>query len=101
MIELGGNITLTGFQERDYAELIVIKKIVGRYARQISDYQPGFERLLITLKPVQRTNSGNKFEIEAHCVLKGEQHAANATEQNLFVALDGALKQLCTQCEKG
>jgi len=101
MIELGGNITLTGFQDRDYAELIVIKKIVGRYARQISDLHPGFERLVITLKPVQKTDSGSKFEIQARCALKGQQHAADVTERNLFIALDGALKRLGAQCEKG
>ena len=31
-MELGGNIVLTGFSDRDFTEMIVVKKIVGQYA---------------------------------------------------------------------
>lgn len=91
MIELGGNITLSGFQDRDYAELIVIKKIVGRYARQISD-QHQSEALGVTLKPGERGHT-----IEATVTIKGLVRKAEATEQNIFVALDSALKKLASE----
>jgi len=96
LIELGGNITLTGFQDRDYAELIVVKKIVGRYARQISDQHPGFESLAVTLKPVHQ----NAFELHGRCRVAGKSVEAEATERNLFVTLDLVLKRLAAQCAK-
>ncbi len=90
MIELGGNITLAGFTGRDYAELIIVKKIVGRYARQLSDAQHGFERLLITLKQALPGD----FQLEASCTINGTSFSATGSAQNLFVALDSTLKEL-------
>ncbi len=90
MIQLGGNITLDGFQRRDYAELIVIKKIVGRYARQLSDSHAGFESLTITL------DKEEPVSIQTTAVIKSKKTEANAEDQNLFIALDAALKKLTT-----
>jgi len=90
MIQLGGNITLDGFQRRDYAELIVIKKIVGRYARQLSDSHAGFESLSIAL------TSDEPVEITTSATIKGKKTDAKAEDQNLFIALDAALKKLTT-----
>lgn len=92
MIELGGNITLTGFQDRDYAELIVVKKIVGRYARQISDQHAAFEQLAVTLERTPQTDDA--FEMRASTVIKGNRVEAGSSEANLFIALDAALKEL-------
>ena len=92
MIELGGNITLNGFDDRDYAELIVTKKIVGRYARQISDSHPGLERLDVVLK----TAPGN-YDLEASCLIKGVKNASTGADKNLFIALDAVLKTLVNE----
>jgi len=90
MIELGGHISLEGFTGRDYAELIIVKKIVGRYARQLSDAHPDFEHLGVTL---QRALPGD-FELEAAATIKRGTKTATATAQNLFIALDSVLKEL-------
>ena len=37
MIELGGNIVLNGFRDLEPPELVVVKKIVGTYARKFAD----------------------------------------------------------------
>ena len=37
MIELGGNIKLESFDEIQPAQLIVIKKVVGNFAKQYSE----------------------------------------------------------------
>ncbi len=90
MIELGGNITLDGFSGRDYSELIVVKKIVGRYARQISDQHSQFESLKVALghgKP-------GSHAIDAECTIGSSTTTNTASAQNLFVALDAALKGL-------
>jgi hypothetical protein len=97
MIELGGNITLTGFQERDYAELIVVKKIVGRYARQISDTHDAFEHLGVTFKGKNVTGG---FDMHVLAALNGDQFESSVSEKNLFVALDTALKQTVSKIKK-
>ena len=95
MIELGGNITLDGFADRDYSELIVVKKIVGRYARQLSDAHKGFESLKVTL-----TAGVGKHTLAAECTISGTTKAASGEAPNLFVALDIALKGLMKEVEK-
>ncbi|MBR9693135.1 hypothetical protein GOV07_04385 [Candidatus Woesearchaeota archaeon] len=95
MIELGGNITLDGFADRDYSELIVVKKIVGRYARQLSDAKKGFESLKVTLSV-----DVGKHTLEAECTISGTTKSASGDAPNLFVALDTALKSLLKEVEK-
>ena len=90
MIELGGNITLDGFTGRDYAELIVVKKIVGRYARQMSDNHRDFDGLTVALQSA----TPGKYAMSASCVMKGKEFSSEASAQNLFIALDAALKSL-------
>jgi hypothetical protein len=84
-LELGGNITLSGFSERDFTEMIVIKKIVGQYARRFTDSTPGFSKLSIILK--------GEFEISTTVTVDNREFSAHVTNQNLFVALDSSLKQ--------
>jgi ribosome-associated translation inhibitor RaiA len=99
--ELGGNISLTGFSDRDFTEMIVIKKIVGQYARKFSDSFPGFSRLSMTLKEVHHTAEGHgKFELVAKAQLDGQEYGAEAVNHNLFVALDDSLKHLMQQMQK-
>ena len=100
MIELGGNITLVGFKELGYAELVVVKKIVGNYARRFSDKDP-LNNLTLTVKPIHNTNEdSSKFELKAKADLNGKIFNADLVEYNLFVGLDSALKKLETQIMK-
>ncbi len=94
VIELGGNIILEGFKERDYAELIVIKKIVGRYARQISDQERDFKSLKITLRHAPTPGGEGAYEIRASCATAEKKSEGEAREKNLFIALDAALKKV-------
>ena len=97
MIELGGNITLVGFKELGYAELIVVKKVVGNYARKISDRQE-FSNLTLTLKPVHKTSEESmKYEFKGKLEVNGKLYNAEVTEHNLFVGLDSVLKKIATQ----
>lgn len=93
LIELGGNITLSGFKQLDYAELIVVKKIVGRYARQISDSNEKFDSLGLTLKDVH--NSAKELHVKA--IINGNVITSEETNHNLFIGLDTVLKKLVNQ----
>jgi hypothetical protein len=100
-MELGGNITLTGFSERDFTELIVIKKIVGQYARKLSDSVSNFGKLSLMLKQVHNTPEGHgKFEIISKADVNGHEFASEVTGHNLFVVLDESLKHLSQQIHK-
>lgn len=92
-MELGGNITLVGFSERDFAELIVTKKVVGQYARKLNDSVEGFSHLTLTLKSV-----GNKqVEMHVKAEVSGKVFTSEMTGHNLFIVLDAVLKKIVTQ----
>jgi len=98
-MELGGNITLVGFKEREFAELIVVKKIVGQYARRMSDSLTDFEHLTVTVKEIHGTPHP-KMELHAKVLVKAKPFSASVTDRNLFVAMDSSLKKVMAQLEK-
>lgn len=100
MIELGGNITLIGFKELDYAEMVVIKKIVGNYARKLSDREQVNE-LTLNLKQVHHTSEeSSKFEMKAKVDINGKIFNSEIVDYNLFIAIDNIMKKLETQIVK-
>ena len=96
MIELGGNIELTGFSDLEGSELIILKKIIGNYARKFSDNLPDYEKLSLSLKSVH----GNKYEVHANLYVKGKDFNALTTENNVFVTIADVLKKLESQIKK-
>ena len=96
-IELGGNINLTGFKDLDGGSLVILKKIVGNYARKISDSSDKFEKLSLTLKNVHETEGSKKFEIHAKLVDKGTIHTSEVTDRNVFFTVDKALSSVMKQ----
>lgn len=100
-MELGGNIVLSGFSGRDFTEVIVVKKMVGQYARKLTDGVPGFSRLALTLKEIHHHEGGRgKVEIIAKVAVEGHEYAAEVTEHNIYMALDTALKRVFEQAQK-
>ncbi len=91
---LGGNIELSGFRDIDGGSMIVLKKIVGNYARKFSDRLEGVDKLSLNLKKVH--DSGGKPRFELHCMLvaKGQQYTSELTDFNLFVVADKVLKNI-------
>ncbi len=92
-MELGGNITLVGFKELESGELIVVKKVVGSYARKMADSSASFENLTVTLKTVHHTPKSEKYEIHARYLDNGHLYTGEAIERNLFMALDECLRR--------
>lgn len=89
MIQLGGNIGLEGFEAVEPGKLVVVKKVVGRYARQISDSSKGFEKLNVSL-----AKKGDSFDLKATVVISGSETSKETNDKNLFYGLDNALSQL-------
>lgn len=90
MIELGGNIKLDGFQMLDPPTMIVIKKMVGNYAKKINDSITPFEELLLNLEQLEQ----NHFKLNARITAGERVCDVEAHDPNLFFALDRALSKV-------
>ena len=86
MVELGGNIEIINFEEVEPGKLIVIKKIIGNFAKKLAE-DPDFKKITIELV------DPNKVKIKATLVNK-EEKVSEAEDGNLFFALNKTLEKL-------
>ncbi|MBR9690169.1 hypothetical protein GOV08_00605 [Candidatus Woesearchaeota archaeon] len=98
MIELGGNIKLTGFRELDSGSMVILKKIIGSYARKLSDNSKEFEGLELTLKEISGTHP--KYEVRSKVLNGGAVKTSEVTDRNLFVSVDSSLKKVLSIIKK-
>ncbi|MBD3310440.1 hypothetical protein GF351_04430 [Candidatus Woesearchaeota archaeon] len=91
ILELGGSIELSGFSDMDRGSMVIVKKIVGNYAKRYSEICSNFESLKVRLK---RIDNNKQFELHANVSDKGSPLAAEMTDRNLFFALDRVLKKV-------
>ncbi len=89
-MKLGGNIELEGFDSLEPAQLIVVKKIVGSNAKKISEGITPFDNLSITLQE----NQPDQKTIKGKITVKGTDHEAEASDKNLFFALNTLFTKL-------
>jgi ribosome-associated translation inhibitor RaiA len=85
-VRLGGNIELYGVETIDHATMIVLKKIIGNYARKFSER--GLEKLAISFAHP---------EVNIEAVAQGNTVSAQATHSNIFFGVDAALKEIDRQ----
>ena len=97
LMQLGGNIELSGFRDIDGASMVVLKKIVGNYAKRMSEIAEKFEKLSLIMKPVHETEKSELYEIHAKLLNNGKLAVSEVTERNLFVAVDSALKKIISE----
>jgi len=91
-----GPIELSGFRDFDAASMVVLKKIVGNYARKFTDHFNGFEKLCVSMKPVHQSQKADHAVFELHCrvLAQGRVFASHFSDRNVFLALDKALKRV-------
>jgi len=96
VVELGGNIQLSGFKDIDKINNQVINKIVGNYTRKFRETCENFEMLKLHLKKIHRTENSNNTKIELHAKLtdNGKLFTSEVVERNLYFALDAVLKKI-------
>ncbi len=90
MIELGGNIKLNNFEAIEPALLIVIKKVVGNYTKKISESFKDFKGVEVIL------DSSGLYTISVK-LTADKEYTSEATDKNLFFALDKALGTILKQ----
>ena len=94
--QLGGNIELVGFKEIDGGSMIILKKVIGSYARKFSDRLDGIDKLTIRMKKV----GNSQFELNCLLAKEGQQFNSEVTDYNLFVGVDQVLKKIETSALK-
>jgi hypothetical protein len=87
IMQLGGNIELAGFNELEPAKLVVVKKLVGNYTKKMRERCESFEQLNVTMKGIRNS----QFELHAKLMDNGTPYTAEATDFNVFFALDAVL----------
>lgn len=90
-IVLGGNIVLQGFRAVKSGEVVIIKKIVGQFVKEISS-KGNFQKFVLELK------SFPPFCLKATAQLDKEI-AAEDKDNNLFFALNKVLKTVGQQIQ--
>lgn len=80
---LGGNIELVDADNLDRGALVVVKKIVGNYARRFSER--GLERLSVSFK-----DSG----VSVAALAGGRELNADSSHENVFFSIDKALREI-------
>ena len=98
-IKLGGNIQLTGFRAIDGSSMVVLKKIIGNYAKRISELTKRLEVLHVTLKSVHEREKSEKYEVHAKIIDDGKVYASEVTDRNLFVAVDIVLRKIVNEID--
>ena len=91
MIELGGNIKLINFDSLEPALLVVVKKVVGNYTKNISESIDSFKGIEVTLE------DSNKVNVK---VSADKNYEAEAKDKNLFFSLDKALNTILVDIKK-
>ena len=89
MIELGGSIKLDGFNSIDIPSLIVVKKIVGNYAKKFSESNSEYKELML-----QVLSTSPAFELLATLTTSSKVFNSKASDKNLFFALNDALNNI-------
>ncbi len=91
---LGGNIELGGFRHLDSGTMIVLKKIIGNYARKFADTH-GSEKLSLNM-----TCHADAVTLTGSVLCRGETVTADHTDKNVFYVVDAVLKKLEQQLTK-
>lgn len=93
-VTLGGNIELSGFRDIDPGSMVILKKIVGNFAKKFSDHNEDFQKLHVTMKPLHEREKGEIYEIHGRLHVNGHALSAEMVDRNLFYCLDKVMKKL-------
>lgn len=93
---LGENIVLSGFS-LEPSEMIVVKKIVGTYARKMAE-KLAYQELKVKLKMSEKTKSFI-HEIRLEMATDMGIISSSAEDRNLYKALSDALEKADRQIE--
>jgi len=95
--ELGGNIVLVNFNLEEQ-EMIIVKKIVGNYAKKIRNYQD-YQEIKLELKTHKKGKGHTKYEILGSILSDTRRINANSQGLNIFVILNETINKLLNETQ--
>lgn len=94
--ELGGNIVLSNF-EMDGQEMVIVKKLVGNYAKKIGNLCP-YEELKLEMKTSNKGKT-KKFEVKGLAIFTGNRVTSESTGFNPFVLINEVLNKMLAEVQ--
>jgi len=96
--ELGGNIALVDFNLDDQ-EMIIIKKIIGNYAKKIKGLVE-YQELKLEMRAHKKSgDSAPKYEIKVHLTFDKDQANTQVEGLNPFVLVDDVMRKILKETE--
>ncbi|MFW6007700.1 MAG: hypothetical protein ACOCP8_00430 [archaeon] len=89
-------LQLSGFNDLERDQMIVLKKVVGNYISNFSGFGE-VVTLSLNLKKVHETEASAIYEIKANLEFDKDQYHSSSENRNLFVSIDDVMKKLETQ----
>ncbi len=99
-IELGGNIVLTGFNDLDYSEMIVVKKLIGSSTKKMSNHCDKIEEMKLTLKKIHEIEGNAKYELHGQLICNGKNYNSKFVDKNIYIAIDQVTKKILNELAK-
>ncbi|MBN1377206.1 hypothetical protein JW949_02635 [Candidatus Woesearchaeota archaeon] len=99
-IELGGNIVLTGFNDLDYSEMIVVKKLIGSATKKMSNHCDKIEEMKLTLKKIHEIEGNAKYELHGQLICNGKSYNSEFVDKNIYIAIDQVTKKILNELAK-
>ncbi|MBI5392430.1 hypothetical protein HZA96_01050 [Candidatus Woesearchaeota archaeon] len=97
MVQLGGNIELTGFDNIRISDQIVLKKIIGSFVKQISTQHQQFQKCsIVFLNPAKEASEQYHLKIQ---LMLDKEYNAEMQDNNMYFALDKACKAVAGQIQ--
>jgi hypothetical protein len=96
MMELGGNIKLSGFNNLDHATLIVVKKMIGNYARKITETIGPLQELKLSLE----NSDASGWDLKASLILNSSNFSSQNKGSNLFYTMNNVLNSIIQEAKK-
>ena len=100
IIQLGGNIELSGFKEVDGGSMVIVKKVVGNYVKKMNEITTKFEKLSLSMKKIEESDKSGRFQVQAKLMDNGKAITSDVTDVNLFVSIDQALSKVMNEIKK-
>jgi len=97
ILELGGNIELNGFSDLDRSSMVIVKKMIGSFAKKLNEHNIQTDKISARLKHIHKEQGKGKFEILIKVDSDGKIATSEIVQPNLFFALDEALKKIKNQ----
>jgi len=90
VMQLGDKIELVNFNSLDKDKLLVVRKIVGNFVKNIQDKHSEFEGLNLAFSSIHESKS----EIKGKLRISGKDYYSEIVDFNLFFAIDSVLGKL-------